>query len=166
MRAVNKATCTLVEPVSPSVDWYSLIIACVSIDIINNSANSADVDQDISHNDQVKQVPITDNISKEDQDSPGLVGNVGKIWSSAVKVTEDAYDGATDSVATSWTNFKQKVDPKVIKTKIDALEKKLSEASTYLVNLAIIFVFQTIVSPLIVLLGLIKIAGAIIRSKG
>jgi hypothetical protein len=33
MRAVNSATCTLVEPVSPSEDWYCLMIACVSIDI-------------------------------------------------------------------------------------------------------------------------------------
>ena len=138
-----------------------------NLDILGNPSNSDDVNQDnLQNNTPPQQEPATAITSKEDPNSSGLVKNVGKIWNSAVHATEGAYDNATNSVANSWTSFKQKVDPAEIKTKIDVLEKKLSEASTYLVNLAIIFVFQTIVSPLIVLFGLMKITGSVLRSKG
>lgn len=99
------------------------------------------------------------------EEKSGLMNSVGHMWSSAVEKTGNAYGNTTGSMTKNWNNLKSKMDPKEMKKKIDALTKKISEASTYLVNIAVIFVFQTIVSPLVVLWGLIKMTGYLMGSK-
>ena len=93
------------------------------------------------------------------------MNSVGEIWHSASEKTGDVYDSVTESMSKKWDNIKETIDPQKFQASIDKLHKKISVASTYLVNLAIIFVFQTIVSPLIVLWGMIKMAGYLLMAR-
>ncbi len=95
----------------------------------------------------------------------GVLSSMGKIWQSTLEKSGDAYQQATESVSEKFNDLKQSVSPAAMKKRIDKLTKKTSEASTYLMNLAVIFVFQTIVSPLIVLWGLLKGTGFIMNNS-
>lgn len=134
-----------------------------NMDIVDLSDGSASKNSDgIKANTE----PVTKNQKPSSSNEAGLMGSVGKMWNSAVEKTGGVYGNTTESMANKWKGFKGMVDPQEMKRKIDKLTKKVSEASTYLMNLAVIFVFQTIVSPLLVLWGLVKMASYLVRSRG
>ncbi len=92
----------------------------------------------------------------------GFKQNVEGLWNSAIEKTGNVYHDASISVSKTLSNIKTKVDFKGVEAKIEVLKNKIEEASSYLVDIAMVFVFQTILSPLIVLWGLLKITGFLI----
>ncbi len=97
--------------------------------------------------------------------SNGILGSVGKAWDATVEKTGNVYNSATDSAGKAIGSIKKKVDLKRIGAKIEQIKKETTEASDHLIDLAVIFVFQTIISPLVVLWGLLKMVGYLMGAK-
>jgi len=76
---------------------------------------------------------------------------------------------AKDKVNSELSNLQSTFDinhiKATLKVKFAEVKNKASEASEYLLKTAIIFLFQTIISPLVVLWGLLKIVGRIFGSE-
>lgn len=159
-----------------SITQTSLQIEADKITILTDEISNLDFSNNLDYymktdegdnqtENQSKSTPSSEEDENPSGDESGFMKSVGEMLYSASGKTGDAYHTATDSMSKKWNNLKKKVDPKKFKASIDALQKKVSGTSTYLVNLAIIFVFQTIVSPLIVLWGIMKMARYLIGSR-
>ncbi len=111
-----------------------------------------------------------DNLNKtvKDQNQNSSNGSSSSS-SSIIDRFNNVIGSAKDKVNSELSNLQSTFDinhiKATLKVKFEEVKNKASEASEYLLKTAIIFLFQTIISPLVVLWGLLKFVGRLFGSE-